>query len=302
MQLRSPKAKPDIMVAGANGVLGQKLLELLGPERAVAGTRRENWNAGPFEHVSLVNDAALNEIDWRRFRVVINVADRVRGSLPELTDANVIFPVKLARAARTGNVLKFVQVSSFAVYGAPEFIGADTPELPATAYGRTKAKGDRQLTALATKSFEVASVRFPFLFDLQHPAFFAQLFRLIKFMPVLPVSPIPTRRSMITYTDAARTLISVAESRYSGILHSAAPRLFDFELLTKMLLDEAEFRLRSVPLPNVLVDLVKRTAPAIHRRIFQSSILCPDINIANDVIRIEGIESSLGQLVRNYFR
>ena len=302
MQRRRPKVRPDILVAGANGVLGQKLIALLGPERAAAGTRHKDWNAGPFEHVSLLNDAALNEIHWQRFRVVINAAVRVRGSLQELTDANVIFPVKLARAARTGNVMKFIQFGSFAVYGFPEFIDIHTPELPASYYGRTKAEGDRQLTALSTKSFEVASVRFPFLFDAQHPALFAQLFRLIKFLPVLPVSSGPTERSMITYTDAARTLIFVAESAHSGILHSAAPRLFDFELLTKMLRDEAKLRLRTVPLPNVIVDMVRLTAPTIHRRIFQSSVLCPDFNIATNNTELEGIVTSLQQVVRNYFR
>ena len=302
MQLRRPRAKPDILVTGANGALGQKLITLLGPERAVAGTRHENWDAGPFEHVSLVNDSALNEIDWQRFRVVINTAVKVRGSLQELTDANVFFPTRLARAARTGNVTKFVQLSSFAVYGVAEFVDDHTPELPASDYGHTKAEGDRQLTALATKSFQVALVRFPFLFDAQHPAFFNHLFRLIKILPVLPVSPIPTRRSMITYTDAARTLISVSESPCSGILHSAAPRLFDFELLTNMLRDEAKLRLRTVSLPNVVVDMVRLTAPAIHRRIFQSSALCPDLNIATGITDIEGIEKSLRELVCNYFR
>lgn len=53
MQLRSPKAKPDILVTGANGALGLKLMELLRPERAVAGTRRDNRDTESFGDFSV---------------------------------------------------------------------------------------------------------------------------------------------------------------------------------------------------------------------------------------------------------
>lgn len=301
MQLQKTERRADILVAGANGALGRTLIELLGPERAVAGTRHENWAVGPFEHVSLANDDATNAIEWQRFRVVINVAGRVRGNMPELLDANVRFPVELALAARAGNVTKFVQVSSFSIYGLANFIDANTPELPTSEYGRTKAEGDRQLASLATSSFQIASLRLPFLFDLQHPALFDQLFRLIKILPVLPVSSEPTRRSMISYADASRTLMAIGQNARSGILHSAAPRLFDFALLTKLLSEEAEFRLRTFPLPSVLVNMARLAVPGIHRRIFQSSVLCADLNIANEIAEIDGLELPIRGLIRNYF-
>ena len=302
MQLLKTERRADILVTGANGALGRTLIEMLGPERAVAGTRYQNWAAGLFQHVSLANDEAIKAIDWQRFRVVINVAGRVRGKMPELLDANVKFPVQLALAARAGNVTKFVQVSSFSVYGLADFIDANTPESPISEYGLTKAEGDRHLTALATNSFHVGMVRLPFLFDVQHPALFDQLFRLMKILPMLPVSSEPTKRSMISYADAARTLVAVGHNAHSGVLHSAAPRLFDFALLAKLLSEEAQFRLRTVPLPDIFVNMTRRAAPAIHRRIFQSSVLCPALNMANDVAEMDGIESPLRGLVRSYFR
>ncbi len=290
-----------ILVVGANGVLGQTLIKFLGPAVAVAGTRRQDWGDDVFDHISLANDEHIKAIDWQNFCAVINVAGRVHGNTSELLDANVTFPTKLALAARAGNVVRFVQVSSFAVYGYAEYIDDKTPEAPASDYGHTKAEGDRQLHALATDTFSVASLRLPFLFDADRPALFRQLFNAIKMLPYFPVTASPTMRSMISYTDAALTLKSLVVKRGSGIYHAAAPTLFTFALLGRLLLEESNFRFRTVQLPRVVMNAIKIGAPAIHRRLFLSNVLNPAFNIVSDVADIHDIEAPLRSLVRKRF-
>ena len=291
-----------ILIAGANGALGKTLIGLLGPEVAVVGTRRQNWGEGSFDHVCLANDEAIKALDWRKFRAVINVAGRVQGNIDELTDANVNFPTKLARAAREGGAKQFVQVSSFAVYGSAEYIDDNTPEAPANDYGHTKAEGDRQLHALAAENFFIASLRLPFLFDWDRPALFRPLLNAVRLLPYFPVASQPMMRSMISYTDAAITLRAALDSRRTGIFHAAAPTPFDLDILSRLIFEESEFRLRTIPMPDLLTGIIRRGVPEIYRRLFKSSILSPEINMALGNADIIDIEVPLRMLVRKYFQ
>lgn len=290
-----------ILVAGANGALGQTLMGILGPDIAVAGTRKQHWDDASFDHVSLSNDEAIKTVDWRKFCAVINVAGRVHGKIDELTDANVSFPTKLARAAREGNLKQFVQVSSFAVYGSAEYIDDNTCEEPTNDYGRTKAEGDRQLHALATDGFSVASLRLPFLFDAERPALFRQLFNAISMLPYFPVASQPMMRSMISYTDAALTLRFVVEHHRPGIFHAAALTLFDYSLLSRILFEEAGVLLRTVSLPITIEGPIKRLAPQLYRRLFQSSVLSPSLNLSSRTSELVDLEAPLREVVRKHF-
>ncbi len=290
-----------ILVVGANGVLGQNIIRLLGPDLAVAGTRRRDWDSGDFAQISVANVEALNGINWRTFRAVINVAGRVHGGKHELRDANVHFPVALALAARAGKVPQFIQVSSFSVYGYASYIDSNTIEAPANDYGHTKAVGDQQLHALGTEHFQVASLRLPFLFDADRPSLFGPLFRAIKLTSYLPTISEPTLRSMMSYADAARILTAMVEDCRSGIFHAAAPTLFDLKLLRQLLLEESGYLLRTIGVPNAVAKIVNFVVPTLHRRLFQSSVLCPRLNIAMGLAETIDLEIPLRELIRRHF-
>ena len=294
-------SKADILVVGANGVLGTTLLTLLGPNRAVAATRRRHWNAGRFDHVVLADDADIESAPWHRFKKVINVAGRVNGDQQELNNANINFPVKLAKAARANGIPRFIQVSSFSVYGLAELIDSNSPESPISYYGHSKLLCDQQLQALGAEHFSVASLRLPFLFDADQAGLFKSLLKVIKLLPLLPVGPVPIERSMISYTDAARILIHLTHGDQDGVFHAAAPTPFDFNLLEKLMDEETEYRLRKVRLPRLVVGMIKLGVPAISRRLFQSSVLSVELNIAAQVKGLTDIEPPLRLLIKRYF-
>lgn len=285
-----------ILVTGANGNLGQAVLRYLGAERAIAGTRAGKTALPGFEHVALPPDGVPPAEALARCRAVINAAGSVAGDDATLDAANVRLPLSIAGAAKGAGVPKMVQVSSFAILGAAEHIDHRTPERPISAYGRSKAEGDRAILALADERFAVESLRLPFMFSAEKPGLLAPLLTLAGTARLLPsVSGHPLRRSMLTYTGAAGQLVECAMEPGSGKSFAADPLLFDYSLLAAILAEEADLTVRFLPVPRFLASIVDTLAPAIGRRLFRSSILDPQANRARG--RLD-LESEIRRLVK----
>lgn len=285
-----------ILVAGANGRLGRHILHALGTARAIAGTRRGPPPDTEFEHVRLAPKTLGDRHVFDGVGSVINAVGAVSGTDEVLTAANVDYAVNLARAARDSGVARFVQVSSFAVYGAVETIDIDTPERPISAYGRTKAAGDRQLIALARDRFSIACVRIPFLFGPEHPALIGQLLKVGRRLPIFPVN-LSAKRSMLTYTHAARILIDVADDDWTGVVNAADPQPFDFTLLNRSVLAAGGRELAFIDAARPIAAVLRRAAPTLHRRLFQSNFLSPRANIAGPPLRDHSIEHAVRAIV-----
>lgn len=206
----------------------------------------------------------------------------------------------IAHAAKDAGVPRLVQVSSFSILGAAEHIDDRTVERPINAYGRSKAAAEHVLLGNSDDAFSVECVRLPFLFSAAKPSLLAPLLSLATRLRHLPAaSGHPVRRSMITYADAARQLANAARSGTGGISFAADPRLFDYDLLGVVLVEEARMRLRIVSLPRIVVAGADRLFPAIGRRLFRSSVLDPRANRAGN--QPLGLEDELRKLVRSTY-
>lgn len=281
-----------ILVAGANGTLGSHVVQHLTPQRAIAATRKPSFSDSAFEHVQIIDPAVVNPACFDGVDAVVNAAGVVAGSEQELHEANVDFALALARAARATGVRRFVQVSSFAVYGTAERIGANTAEKPVSRYGQSKAEGDRQLLALSSSSFSVACVRIPFLFGPQQPALIGQLLKIGYWLPFVPAST-SAQRSMLTYAHAARALCEASLANGTGILKAADPQPFDFSLLNSLIRESAGRPLRIFEPPAPVVRLISTFAPMMNRRLFLSNLLDPDDNFATVPTSVESIEHAI---------
>jgi hypothetical protein len=155
--------------------------------------------------------------------------------------------------------------------------------------------------ALRNPEFEPVSVRLPFMFDEGRPSFLGQLLSFCAKFSVWPSTEAGFRRSMITYGDAARTLLHVIETHEKGQIAAASPDFFDYQLLTKLIYEETRRSLKIINVPSPILFAMKKMAPSAHQRLFQSSILNPEYNIASTVPEIIGIEPKLRQLVRRYY-
>lgn len=288
------------LVLGANGELGRALLRELGPETAIAATRRADTPLPGFEHIRLGRDGSLPAQMLGRCSAVINAAGCVTGDAPTLQSANVDLPQTVARAAKDAGVPRMIQVSSFSILGAAEYIDSSTDERPINAYGRSKAAAEQLLLGYSDDAFSVECVRLPFLFSATTPGLLAPLLSLATRLRHLPTpTGHPVRRSMITYADAARQLVNAARSEGGRISFAADPQLFDYDLLGSVLVEEAGMALRIIPLPWIAVAGIDRLFPMIGRRLFRSSVLAQEINRAGD--RPLGIEDELRKLIRSTY-
>jgi len=71
--------------------------------------------------------------------------------------------------------------------------------------------------------------------------------------------------------------------------------------LSRILFEEAGVLLRIAPLPRAIEGAIKRLAPQLYRRIFQSSVLSPHLNLSNLTSEIVDLEVPLRELVRKNF-
>ncbi|MCW4461887.1 NAD-dependent epimerase/dehydratase family protein [Sphingomonas sp. BT-65] len=268
-----------ILVTGGNGRLGREILSLLGP-RGVAGVRRCN-SANAEVTLTISDPLDLDPARLNGFDAIINCAGRVTGTREELDRVNVSYPLALARHAAVAGVRRFIQVSSFSVYGRTERIDADSPLSPESDYGLSKLASEQKLAALATDTFLVSSLRLPFMFSAAEPAL---LGRLVSGMLWLRVLPVPyggvSRRSMITYAGAADALITLAtmQDMPTGAIVAADPDPLELTAVADALGECLGRHIAVLPIPATLATLARPLAPTMIDRLLGSNILDRSIN------------------------
>lgn len=269
-----------ILVTGGNGRLGRTVLSLLG-EHGVAGVRR------PSEMPGAVLVDANGKVDLPSLNgiaAIINCAGRVTGTTAEIEQANVTYPATLLRHAHAAGIPRFVQVSSFSVFGRVERIENDTPIVPESAYGRSKAEAERMLRALDDAD-RVVALRLPFLFSAAEPALLGSLVKAMlkaRMWPVLPGEPV--RRSMITYGSAAEALIALALAADTpqAVQMAADPAPLALATVAAAVHERLGKRVVTLPVPRIAATLAQRIAPGVAERLFRSSVLASEANMLTD--------------------
>ncbi len=144
-------ALPRVVVTGANGFLGRKLVEDVAHDGGSAlGVVRE---AGPGQAAMaavLADPSLLNGTDV----LVHAAAIRHRhGASPASYQASNVDLVEALLRAAAGRVGRFVHVSSVGVYGFPEELPVTerSPFAPRTLYSQTKIEAEKLVISLATK-------------------------------------------------------------------------------------------------------------------------------------------------------
>jgi len=160
---------PKILVTGASGFLGGRLVDVLSSQgNAVRGATRLVSRARALPGVEWVQCDLANEdevrVALRNIETVFHCAalNGARGSLEEfeeLEDANVRGTLRLVRLAADAGVKTFVHVSSMAVYAAPDARGTildenspyDGRAAERGAYTRSKLVADAALLEYARR-------------------------------------------------------------------------------------------------------------------------------------------------------
>jgi len=266
-----------VLVAGGNGRLGRAVLAALGP-RGRAGVRRSDAATDP---VLIDTDGDVDPRLLDGISAIINCAGRVTGTNEALDEANFRYPATLAERARAAGVARFVQVSSFSIFGRTARIGAATPLAPTTAYGASKLKAEQALAARDTVAFQTVALRLPFMFSAEEPQLLGRLVAIMRRTRILPtLRNKPSRRSMITYEGAASALVTLATAPAvpGSTLMAADPAPLELVTVARLIGERLGDRIAVIPTPAALVAAAQWAAPTMIDRLFDSSVLDPAAN------------------------
>lgn len=282
-----------ILVNGATGWLGRSILARGDGSPIIAGTRRPQIGGHPSVHIG--SDGWVEASALASVKCIINCAGKVTGDRDQVWQANVEHALTLARLARDAGVPRFVQVSSFSVYGDAEQIDRNTPLRPRGLYGNSKSVVETELATLGRDGFSVLSVRLPFMFSAANPAMIGTLIKGFVRLPAIPVTSIPVERSMITYSGAADVLLDAAARKDNGVIVAADPVPFTLAMLARVMQARGLHSPRLVALPRLLTNLTAHLAPYIARRLFRSSLLSGSVNALSEIGSDATVERELGR-------
>ncbi len=285
-----------ILVNGARGHLGKAVVAHITDRPVLRGIRRdvpEDAEALLIETDGTVDPAALSNVT-----AIINCAGQVTGERESVWQANVEHPIRLATIAKAAGVRRFVQVSSFSIFGHAERIDEETKIAPVNLYGESKRAAETGLSALQDENFSIICVRLPFMFGAENTAMMGSLIKVLSRLPLLPTSPLTVQRSMLTYRDAAFTLVQAALGGGTGAICAADPAPFTFDLLAQKMRDHGKRPARFIAVPVWLCRAAMRIVPGAGRRLFASSVLCASSNALNEASSIGGVEAEIEAILR----
>ncbi len=212
-----------ILVTGANGFVGKRLLSQLGSQKLafVAATRHGGLLSGGIESVGMGD--INSQTDWSRHLVgmqcVIHLAGRAHittGSSPSEIEAfrrvNLEATERLARQAASLGVKRLVYLSSVKVNG--EFtrkgspFNADDIPTPEDAYGTSKHQAEQGLRQIAAESgMEVVIIRPPLVYGSGVKANFESMMRWLSLGLPLPFASVTENRRSLVALDNLVDLI-----------------------------------------------------------------------------------------------
>ena len=201
----------NVLLTGATGFIGKRLLERLSQNQSVALALRSAKT--DFQCPVFLTGEMDAHTDWSHAligqQVVIHAAarahimeDEVAASLAEYRRVNVGGTMNLARQAAAANVKRFIFISSIKVNGeqtplGQPFTADDTPE-PLDAYGMSKSEAEQGLQQLASDTaMDVVIIRPPLVYGPWVKGNFASMCRLVGTGLPLPLGAINNLRSLV---------------------------------------------------------------------------------------------------------
>jgi nucleoside-diphosphate-sugar epimerase len=214
-----------ILLTGANGFIGRHLVQYLAVQghELVLPVRHQSLSIAGHATCYLqdFNDTAAWSALLQGVDVVIHLAGRAHVLKEEHGDptqlfqqANVDFPLQLARIAAANQVRRMVFVSSIGVMGPAKsqpFSIADDP-MPVEPYAKSKWQAEQVLTSFSQQhGLELVIVRPPLVYGPDAPGNFGRLLALAKLPLPLPFGAVHNQRSFISVQNMADVLSRCAE-------------------------------------------------------------------------------------------
>ena len=264
---------PRILVTGANGFIGRKLLPLL---VASGMTVRATSRQAPTEPVRGIEawpevdltdgDARLVDL-CRDCHAVVHLAGLAHDSTAtaESSDASNHGVTRcLARAAAAAGVERFLYLSTIKVCGEGQAAGQEhaysesDPPAPGDDYARSKWAAEQALQAVCeTSGMDYTIIRPPLVYGPGVKANFLALLRLVGTGLPLPLGSIRNRRSMIFVDNLCDLLVRALNApAAAGRTYHAADITFSTPELIRCIAGAMDMGARLLPCPPVILKVL----------------------------------------------
>lgn len=281
---------PPVVLIGAASKAGRAIAGLWPPARIVTVCRGE----GPGIRVADYRSVPAGVIP--EGSIVVNCVGTPRGSADLLHQVNCEAAVNWATQAALDRARGFVQLSSLSVYGDAPVIDGTTPEAPATDYGFTKLKADRELAAIASAAFPITLLRIPMLFG-DGPDKLSKLVGLFVRLGSVPRPPKPVERAMLSYAALAQVVSFISRAPVNGVTHAADPQSFSYNLVAERMRQASGRPVHRIPVPSLATGLLAVAAPGLAGRLFKSSVLADGVRIDCPLTEPSRLVAALDRLI-----
>jgi UDP-glucose 4-epimerase len=294
-----------IAVTGATGFVGRHLVVALtaAGHEPIPVSRR-----GLDDHGTLVGPLRGAEA-LVHLAALAHRTGRQTPAEAEFDAVNHLLPLRVFRAAEEAGVRRFVQVSTInVVSGNPGVLQPDSPIAPTTAYGRAKARAERDLRSLArAEAPELVILRPPLVYGAEAKGNFRSLLRLCATSLPLPFGSVENRRSFIgvgNLVDAIIFLATFTGALPSPVFHVTDGRDMSLRELVTTLRHHLGRPARLFRCPPQAL----RTAMTVAGRRTQASQLLDDLRI--DASRLQALgwtapnspDADLARMAQDYLR
>lgn len=274
-------SQTDILITGANGFVGRRLVKRLSVEnrrlRLVVRSSNncpEYWKTRNLLHIAAQDDLANIERNQKLIKGVSTIvhlaglAHRPNASEEDFLKSNTELTACLARAAERSDVHAFINLSSIAAT-----IGNPPPERldqhlsdkviePASAYGRSKSAAEKYVRALAAGGMFAVSLRPPLVIGAEAKGNWRKLQLLAASGLPLPFAAVHNRRSFCsieTLTEAiAQLCLNRWKSEKSGEYFVADDEIISIETVLVSLRAGMRIPKRLFAIPQPILKAAER--------------------------------------------
>lgn len=197
-----------ILITGSSGYLGRNFVS----------TYKDKYD---FLKFSILRQS-LNTLLFNNVDTVLHCAALVHQkkscSHKQYEDANVTYPLTLAKKAKESGARHFIFISTVSVYGDDkELVDEATVCKPSTPYGKSKLAAELELQKLGDENFIVSIIRSPLIYGSGAPGNMGSLITLVKRFWFLPFGGINNKRSFVYIANLIHLIDAVISTKKTGV-------------------------------------------------------------------------------------
>lgn len=185
-------------------------------------------------------------------------------------EINIRKTLEFCQKSKVSGVKHFIFMSTIAVHNeALVDLHEISDELPATLYGESKLKTEKQLKALEDEHFKISIIRAPMVYGYNAPGNIKSLMHLIDKVAILPFGGISNKRSFVYVGNLCAMIDCIIQKRQSGVFLASDDKALSTTQLIESIAKAKKKSCYLFKLP-FFAEFLRWIKPALYKRLFES--------------------------------